>query len=191
MRALGVFLTGFLLLILLTTALVFGRKASTERAGAKQSRHAQIAIADPLTKKPGTDSNSVAIEVPGGAITSTGMAQAATLGHSNTSTAASGPEAGRLKQEVLRQIGALEAEKASRTPVQKKMDSQLIYAAKMERGEPVANGVPTLKIELDRDGSNLVLVDIKAEVSEELLKAITAGGGQVVNSFKEYSAIRA
>jgi hypothetical protein len=192
MRTPGVFLTGFLLLILLAATLVFGRKASPERAGAKeQTRPGQIATADAVTTGPGTDSNSAEIAVPGGAITSKGTAQTATLGHSNTNTAAADPEDGRLRQEVLRQIGALEAEKAGRTQIQKKMDSQLIYAAKMEKGEPVANGVPTLKIELDRDASDRVLVDIKAEVSDELLKAITTGGGQVVNSFKEYSAIRA
>jgi hypothetical protein len=53
MRALGVFLTGFLLLILLATALVFGRKASPEHAGAKeQSRPGQIAATDPITPVP-------------------------------------------------------------------------------------------------------------------------------------------
>ena len=40
----------------------------------------------------------------------------------------------------MQQIQALEDEKGSRTPAQKKIDSQLLYAMKMERAEPIAAG---------------------------------------------------
>src|SRR4029453_6199670 len=46
----------------------------------------------------------------------------------------------------LAQIEALILEKESRTPTEKKMDSQLIYELKMDRGEAIANGVGTLEI---------------------------------------------
>src|SRR5436190_9971580 len=46
-----------------------------------------------------------------------------------------------LSLAVRQQITALLQEKATRTPAQLKLDSQLIYAMKMRRGEPVAPGV--------------------------------------------------
>src|SRR5437868_9739595 len=42
---------------------------------------------------------------------------------------------------VLAQIQALETEKQNRTPAQLKLDSQLVYAIKMQRGDPVASGI--------------------------------------------------
>ena len=54
-----------------------------------------------------------------------------------------------MSASALKQIGALEAEKSRRTPVQQKIDSQLLYADKMRRGDPIAEGVPTQRVNLD------------------------------------------
>src|ERR1044071_9312678 len=43
-----------------------------------------------------------------------------------------------ISETAARQIDALIAEKESRTPAQQKIDSQLLYAAKMNRGEMIA-----------------------------------------------------
>ena len=96
-----------------------------------------------------------------------------------------------VNANVAKQIQALQAAKLNRTPAQQKLDSQLIYAGMMERGEPLAEGVPTLRVELDRDEKGLVLVDIDAKVNDELLARIAALGGQVVNHYAQYDAIRA
>jgi hypothetical protein len=98
---------------------------------------------------------------------------------------------GQISASALKQIGALEAEKLRRTPVQQKIDSQLLYADKMRRGEPIAEGVSTQRLNLDRDNQGRILVDIKAEVTQSLLKSIADLGGNLINSYPEYRAIQA
>jgi hypothetical protein len=97
----------------------------------------------------------------------------------------------KLSEPVMRQIQALLDEKATRTPTQTKIDSQLLFARKLERNEPIAEGLSTLRVDLDRDQGGRVLLDIKAAVSEGLLADIRQHGGTIVNSFAEYQAIRA
>lgn len=98
---------------------------------------------------------------------------------------------GGISLQARKQIAALEAEKSRRTPAQLKMDSQLIYAGRMERGLAVAEGVAAQRVDLDRDEESRVLVDIRATVSPDLLEAIRVAGGNVASSFPEYRAIRA
>ena len=44
-----------------------------------------------------------------------------------------------MSESAARQINSLIQEKESRTPAQKKIDSQLLYAAKENRGERITN----------------------------------------------------
>jgi hypothetical protein len=92
---------------------------------------------------------------------------------------------------LLKQIAALEKEKESRTPTQQKIDTQLLYADKMRRGVPIADGVPVQRVDLDKDDQGRILVDIKADVTDALLQYIGTLGGNVVNDFPQYQAIRA
>src|ERR1022692_1464591 len=96
-----------------------------------------------------------------------------------------------VSQSALNQIGALLAEKDSWTPVQAKMDSELIHAVKQHRGQAFAAGVPSLNIGVEFQADGRVLVDIKANVSADLLALIKKGGGEVINSFPQFRAIRA
>lgn len=98
---------------------------------------------------------------------------------------------GQISPSALEQINALEAEKSQRTPIQQKIDSQLLYADKMRRGVPIAKGVATQRVDLDKDAQGRILVDIKAEVTDALLQFIESGGGKIINSFPQYNAIRA
>jgi hypothetical protein len=52
---------------------------------------------------------------------------------------------GGLSQNALKQIGALLAEKESRTPAQQKVDSQLLYAVKAKRGDALLDDMPEMK----------------------------------------------
>lgn len=93
-----------------------------------------------------------------------------------------------------RQIAALLAEKAARTPAQQKIDSHLVHAAKILRGEPVHPDFPRPPGEIEAvrlDARNYVEVDITADVTPDLLAFMRALGGEVVNSFAEYRSIRA
>ena len=96
-----------------------------------------------------------------------------------------------LSKAVTDQIASLEDEKASRTPAQQKMDSQLIYAARMSRGLAVTSKVQTLDVTIPESGDGGVLVDITADVTPELLQQITDAGGTVQSSFPALRAIRA
>jgi hypothetical protein len=98
---------------------------------------------------------------------------------------------GQISASALKQISALEAEKAKRTPVQQKIDTQLLYADKMLHGLPIAEGVPTQRVDLDKDDQSRILVDIKAEVTASLLQYIKTLGGNVINEFPQFQAIRA
>ena len=98
---------------------------------------------------------------------------------------------GQLSPGVLRQIAALEREKASRTEVEQKIDSHLLFAHKMEIGVPIADNIQTQRVVLDRDQNGAVLVDITADVTEGLLQFIKAHRGEVISAFREYRSIRA
>lgn len=104
-------------------------------------------------------------------------------------------ESGRAEQSYLEEclrsslMQTVQDEKESRTPAQKKIDSQLLYALKQKRG--ITKGVPTerIKIELDKDGR--ALVDITAHVTAEVLAQIRKLGGAVISDDAHYHTIRA
>ena len=95
----------------------------------------------------------------------------------------------QVNDEAARQMQEMYDEKESRTPAQKKLDSQLIYALKQKRGE--TRGVPTQRIDLKPDAKGRVLVDITARVSARLLKKIRKLGGEVVSTSDRYHTTRA
>jgi hypothetical protein len=80
-------------------------------------------------------------------------------------------------------------EKASRTPAQKKIDSQLLYALKQKRGE--TRGVPTERIIIELDQKGRALVDITAKVSPQVTSQIRKLGGIVISEDGRYHTIRA
>ena len=96
-----------------------------------------------------------------------------------------------LSDSVINQINALAVEKASRTPAQRKMDSQFIIALKQRRDDVLSNTLPMLRAAVEIDSDDTTLVDIKASVSPYLLSEIERLGGTIINSFVEYDAIRA
>jgi hypothetical protein len=96
-----------------------------------------------------------------------------------------------LSAAAINQIEALHAEKASRTPAQHKMDSQLIYAAKERLGLPIATGVPLLRADVKFAPDGRVLIDINAKVTPALTQLIEAAGGDIINSFPQFNAVRA
>lgn len=89
------------------------------------------------------------------------------------------------------QIQALAEEKAGRTAIQQKIDSQILYAAKELRGEPIAGGKTTVAANIEYLADARVLVDIRTEVTPAVLAAIARTGGTVVNSFPAARAVRA
>ena len=88
---------------------------------------------------------------------------------------------------ALRQVRTLVAQKASRTPAQKKISSHLLGAAKERRGE--AFPAQRSRVGIAKDGTTLV--DIKADVTPALLDRIQALGGTVINAHPRFRAVRA
>lgn len=95
----------------------------------------------------------------------------------------------RISPEAARQIGEIAAAKRARTPAQKKIDTQLLYALKQKRGE--TRGVPTAPVELALDERGRTLVDITAVVTPRLVSKVARLGAEVVSSSARYHTIRA
>ncbi len=98
---------------------------------------------------------------------------------------------GPLSTNALAEISAIYQEKMSWTPAQRKMESQLIHAMKKHRGEAYAPRASHLQLDVKMQPDGRVLVDIRASVTPQLLQLIAAGGGQVINQFPRFHAVRA
>jgi hypothetical protein len=96
-----------------------------------------------------------------------------------------------LPAELAAQIGALQAEKAARSPAQRKIASRLLHMARMHHGLPIAPGINRLRsgVEVDADGATLV--DIDADPTEPVVVALEARGGAVVSQVPALGALRA
>jgi len=95
-----------------------------------------------------------------------------------------------LGAELRGRIAALRAEKASRSPAQRKVDSALLYAGRMARGAPVAPGVTILPRSLPMAADGTLLVDLRARVTPRLYARIDALGGRVVGGVPARDALR-
>ena len=93
---------------------------------------------------------------------------------------------GELAVKTVRQIEALLAEKAQRTPTQRKVSSQLLPARQAQ-----GYGVARLPAPVEVAADEMVTVDIRADVTPEVLARIRSLGGTVINSVPRYRAIRA
>jgi subtilisin family serine protease len=87
-----------------------------------------------------------------------------------------------ISPSAMQQMRDLLQEKDTRTPAQRKLSSQLIYAAKATLPAALAN--------LD-NGAGGVLVDLHATVSDDLLAAIGRTGGRIIYSSASRGQIRA
>jgi len=96
-----------------------------------------------------------------------------------------------IDQRAWQQIQALLEEKETRTPAQQKIDSQLLYAIKMRRGESIAKSVQRLSVDVGADDAGQVTVDITANVDDQLLDSLRGMGAEVSNVFHEYHTLRA
>lgn len=94
-----------------------------------------------------------------------------------------------ISPEVARQITALQEEKESRTPAQRKIDSQLLYASRMRRGVPIADDIPTLETRVELDKRGYVTVDISATVTKRVMGRLRSMNAEILYSFPEYHNI--
>ena len=93
---------------------------------------------------------------------------------------------GELAVKTVRQIEALLAAKAQRTPAQRKVSSQLLPARRTQ-----VYGVASRQAPDTTATDEMAMVDIQADVTPEVLARIRALGGTIINSIGRYRAIRA
>lgn len=96
-----------------------------------------------------------------------------------------------LPPTAIAQIQALIAEKEARTPAQKRIDSQLLYAARKASARPIANGVATLETDVRVDPNGMVEVEIRAKADRGVEALVRKVGGKVTRSFDFADAIEA
>src|SRR5258708_26909940 len=91
---------------------------------------------------------------------------------------------------AAQQIAALLRDKETRTAPQKKISSQLIYTTRMLQGLPAAPDVPSLETGVDVDGDGRVLVDISADVTDNLLFHLNEQRAAVYRSYPTMRSVR-
>src|SRR5215470_14948740 len=87
-----------------------------------------------------------------------------------------------IAPEALAQIEALIREKDTRSPVQQKIDSQLLYELRMKQGVPVANGIQRVETDVPYASDGRVVVDVKAAPTASLLANLAGIGATVISS---------
>ena len=95
-----------------------------------------------------------------------------------------------ISPEAMAQIAALLQEKMSRTPTERKMDSQLIYQLKMSRGQAVAAGVETVATDLPYTDDARVILDVSGEIGDPLLDALRGLGAEIQSVDAARSSVR-
>src|SRR6266404_3226671 len=96
-----------------------------------------------------------------------------------------------ISESAFAQIRAFQQEKAARTPAQRKLDSQIVYALRQSRNELASFGITNVRPNLKFETDGRLLVDIDATVTPALLSQIVQLGGQIVNSVSDFHSIRA
>jgi subtilisin-like proprotein convertase family protein len=91
---------------------------------------------------------------------------------------------------LAEQAAAVQAEKEARTPAERKVDANLLFAVRERAGERAVAGAPALRSLLPATSGPL-LVDIDARVDDRLLDAVAALGGEVVSAHPRFGAVRA
>ncbi|NDY58545.1 S8 family serine peptidase [Desulfovibrio sulfodismutans] len=94
-------------------------------------------------------------------------------------------------ENFKQQVKILNEEKKSLTPVQKKINSAIVRTLHGVVLKDRKSSLPMLETSIKLTESNEIMVDIKADVTDDLLAFIKAQGGTIINSFPQYKAIRA
>ena len=101
------------------------------------------------------------------------------------------PLSDSARQNERNQIRALMAGKAQWTKAQQKLDSQLIFAKRLQATGIVHPLAPKLRPDARAEADGRYKVEIKATLTPGLLAAIEAAGGTILSSMPSYHVIQA
>lgn len=96
-----------------------------------------------------------------------------------------------MSPAACRNIQAPRHDKASLTPAQRKISSDLLLNLRAERCKSAGNAVPELRTGVEVDEKGTTVVDIGADVTEQLRGRMERLCGTVISSFPRYQSIRA
>lgn len=99
----------------------------------------------------------------------------------------------RVPAQVSQQIHTLLAEKAARTPAERKMSSRLLFESRRHKGKSFAPGLENLRLRSSAVTGGRVLVDIEAKPqgSKALIERLHAVGAEIVHASISRGAVRA
>src|SRR5207245_8805133 len=97
---------------------------------------------------------------------------------------------GQISAEAMAQINALLREKQQRTPVERKIDSHILYDLRVARGQPIAGDIWTLENDLPYVDSERVSVDVSLQVTAQTLQELQTLGAEIVSFDPTARAVR-
>ncbi len=107
-------------------------------------------------------------------------------------TAAAGQEfSAEAANNFAVQAQILMSEKDARTPVHRKINSNILRHLQIKVLKLKPETLPKFQTNIELTDRNEILTDIKATVSDSLLADIKAKGGTIIKQFPQYHAIRA
>jgi hypothetical protein len=100
----------------------------------------------------------------------------------------------KLSERAVHQIQAILADKVARAPSERKLATGLLMAFRRSRGRAMIQGLhpfsrPAARAHVDEKG--MVVVDVNAVVTGDLLRTIADVGGKVISFHPSYGAVRA
>ncbi len=95
------------------------------------------------------------------------------------------------EKNAANQIAALQDLKKSQSAAEAKVDSKLVLQQKLKTNRMATSSVPLLDNGVEQTSAGKVLVDIRATVSDDLLKALAAKGAAVKSVSTRYGSVRA
>jgi subtilisin-like proprotein convertase family protein len=132
----------------------------------------------------------LAASLAGGSIVAS--AQTPAPGADAAAAAKPGPVAvDRLSDSARQQIIALAADKAARTPAQRKISSRLLYSAKARRGVRLAANVSALRSAIPADKDGRVDVEIAGPSIKAIAEGVEKAGGTILFGSEKSSSVRA
>ena len=96
-----------------------------------------------------------------------------------------------ISASALAQMAAIATIKQSFTPVQQKIDANLVFAAKAAAGDLAGTGVDSIPSLSGSDLNRALTVDISGTVSQTLLDTIAAVNGTVLTQSAAFGSVRA
>src|SRR5436190_1857304 len=101
-----------------------------------------------------------------------------------------GAPAPALSAGVVAQINALQADKLKRTPAQRKINSRLLHAMHLVTADTAAlRGLPRMPMAMPMVDGQRVWLDVRAEVTPDLVEALRALGAEVTDVSARYRHI--